>query len=101
MNVAAGKHFGVSISVSSSDLRLLDFAQELLRRKFGMRPRREVACEEGEEVVVRGRRYRTKRIDSVILERRKDLEIDALEILKKYRGNEERVRTWREMYEKV
>ena len=117
VNVAAGKHFGVSIPVSSSDLRLLDFAQELVRRKFGMRPRREVACEEGEEVVVR-RRCRTKRVDSVILEGRKDLEMlaervgfsierkrveleDALEILKKYRSNEERVRTWRETYEKV
>ena len=64
VEVTASKEFAASIGLASSNLKLLDFAQWLLKERYGIGARRRVDKEEGEDEI-KGQRVRVKRTERI------------------------------------
>jgi len=117
INVSAKNSFKVVVGYTSSNIELLNFCSQLLKQKYGIKVLKRTQFEENDLVKIKGRKYRVKRTELIIIYRLNDLKTfsdqigfkikrkkeklaDALNILSNYRGKE-RIRKWKEMYEKI
>lgn len=111
--------FRVIITLTNSDLELLEFTKKLLLKKYGIHSYMKLQHKEGEIDVIQGREYILKkdcwvliidRQEDVIefyeligfrIQRRQTKLRDAIEILRKYKSNKERIEAWLRKYTKV
>ncbi len=113
-----GPRFRVQITLTNTNFELLEHVKQLLKR-FEIECSKELCFKQGRRKVIRGKEYLTKRdCREVVIEKQEDVakfyELigfriqrkqrklkDAIEILRKYRSNKERVKAWTRLYTKV
>ena len=114
----SGPRFRVQITLTNTNSELLEYVKRLLK-KFGIEFSKRIYFKQGKIKVIKGKEYLTKReCWEMVIERQRDVikfnELisfkikrkqkklrDAVEILRRYKLNRERVRAWIELYTKV
>ena len=107
--------FQVVVKLTNSNIELLTFVKKMLLEKFGIQCSLRLQHKRGEKYVIRGQEYMLKNCWTLTIEKQRDIikfyELigfriqrkqrylrDAIEIMREYKSNKERVKAWKERY---